>query len=299
MQSERMRSSGMVGGQGALPLFAHDVAGPAGAEWITFLPGIGNDRGFWAAQAEALGGAFRTLRFDPWGHGDSPAPPADCHFADTLEGIVALWDRLGIARSHLVGLGFGGSSALALALAHPERVTSVTACCCRPRQPDDRRDFWRDRHARAAAIGMDRMADMTVDRWLAEDFRDAHPAIAAALRLAMKRTTLAGYQAYVAAFIEMDFTDRLGAIACPVQLIAAEHDHGGGPVAAMREMAAAIPGARLSVIAGSGHICVAEAPDELQRIIAGFLSGLAGAAGRAGGDYQATNPPEGGPSGRM
>jgi len=116
------------------------------------------------------------------------------------------------------------------------------------------------------------MARITVDRWLSEDFRRANPAIDAALRAAMARTSLAGYQAHVAAFAEMDFTSRLGAIACPVQLVAAELDHGGGPVDAMRDMAAAIPGADLAVVPGSGHICVAEAPDTLSHIIAAFLA---------------------------
>ena len=36
---------------------------------------------------------------------------------------------------------------------------------------DDRRAFWRDRRAKAAEIGMTRITDMTVDRWLGEAFR--------------------------------------------------------------------------------------------------------------------------------
>lgn len=254
-----------------LASFAHTLAGPVGAPWVTFVPGIGNTAEFWAEQAAALTDRYRVLRFDPWGHGDSPAPPADCTFATVTAGIVALWDNLGIARSHLVGLGFGGSVALALALDHPERVGKVVACCCRPRQPDDRREFWRERRAKAAEIGIEAITAMTVDRWLSDTFRAAHPDKDAALRAAMNRTTLAGYQAYVGAFIDMDFTDRLGAIRAPVQLVAAEHDHGGGPVPAMEAMARAIPDARLTVIPGSGHICVAEAPDALRTIIAGFL----------------------------
>ncbi len=256
-----------------LASLAHRIAGPPGAPWVTFVPGIGNTTDFWAEQAAALADRYRVLRFDPWGHGDSPPPPADCTFATMVEGLVALWDSLGITRSHLVGLGFGGSLALALALAidHAHRVGKVVACCCRPRQPDDRREFWRDRRARAADIGIEAITAMTVDRWLSADFRAAHPDKDAQLRTAMNRTTLAGYQAYVSAFIEMDFTDRLGTISVPVQLVAAEHDHGGGPVPAMEAMARTIPGARLTVIPDAGHIVAAEAPDALRAIIAGFL----------------------------
>lgn len=257
-----------------LPTFAYRLEGPSGAPVITFVPGIGNTADFWADQAAALKNRYQVLTFDPWGHGDSPQPPTDCKFATCLDGIVALWDRLGIVRSHVVGLGFGGSSALALALAYPQRVTSIVACCCRPRQPDDRRDFWRNRCAKAAETGMAAITQITVDRWLSEEFRASHPEIDQALRKAMNRTTVEGYQAYVSAFVEMDFSDRLAELAVPVQLVAAEMDHGGGPVAAMQAMASVIPDANLTVIPGSGHICVAEAPDALGAILASFFTHL-------------------------
>ena len=63
-----------------LPLFAHSASGPADAPWITFVPGIGNDRPFWHGQTERLAQNSRVLLFDPWGHGESPAPPENCTF---------------------------------------------------------------------------------------------------------------------------------------------------------------------------------------------------------------------------
>ena len=71
------------------PLTSH-VSGQADGPWLTFIPGIGNDATFWQAQAEALGRRFRVFSFDPWGHGDSPQPPADCGFADVLRGVIEL-----------------------------------------------------------------------------------------------------------------------------------------------------------------------------------------------------------------
>lgn len=254
-----------------LPIFHHVISGPEGAPWLTFIPGIGNDASFWVQQAEALSGQFRVLCFDPWGHGDSPQPPADCRFADILNGVVALWDQLGIRRSGVVGLGFGGSLALALGIEHPERVERIAAFCCRPRQPDDRREFWRGRLAAVVAQGIDRMADITVDRWLSEDFRASHPEVDQRLRRMMKRTSLDGYLAYVGAFIEMDFSERFPELAVPTLLVAAEHDHGGGPVPAMQEMAAQNPSCRLEVIAGVGHICNHEAPEAVERLLRRFF----------------------------
>ncbi|MDD2610218.1 MAG: alpha/beta fold hydrolase [Giesbergeria sp.] len=255
-----------------LPPLHHQTAGPADAPWITFIPGIGNDATFWQAQAQALTDEFRTLTFDPWGHAHSPQPPQDCGFQEVLDGIFALWDNLGIARSSVVGLGFGGSVGMALALAQPQRIDKVVACCCRPRQPDERRDFWRIRRELARTQGMEELVTATVDRWLSAEFRSAHPEVDTRLRAMMQRTSVEGYRSYVAAFIEMDFEARLEQLQVPTLLIAAEHDHGGGPVPDMQAMAARIPGAVLEVVKNSGHIVNHEQPDVVTAVLRSFFT---------------------------
>lgn len=254
-----------------LPPLKSYVSGQADAPWVTFIPGIGNDATFWQAQADLLARRFRVLSFDPWGHGQSPQPPENCSFSDVLGGVIQLWESHGIERSNLVGLGFGGSVSLALALEVPERVERVVAFCCRPRQPDDRRDFWRARQEIARNQGIDGLADTTVDRWLSPEFRARRPDVDANLRAMMKRTTVEGYCAYVGAFIEMDFTARLADLKVPTMLVAAEHDHGGGPVEDMRVMAGQIPNAVFEVLAGSGHICNHEVPVQTNAVLQGFL----------------------------
>ena len=255
----------------SLPLFHYQTQGKAGADWITFIPGIGNDLSFWAAHAEILAEDFQVLTFDPWGHNLSPEPPEHCSFQDVADGVIALWNHLGIQQSAVVGLGFGGSVSLSLGLKYPERVSQIAACCCRPRQPDDRHEFWRDRCAKARANGLEKLGDVTVDRWLSEEFRAARPDVDAQLRAMIKRTSVEGYCAYVNAFIEMDFSQELGHIQTPVLLLAAEHDHGGGPVEDMQIMAAQLPNAELKIIQNSGHICNFEAPEQVTQHLKQFF----------------------------
>lgn len=256
----------------SLPLFNHHVQGKADAAWITFIPGIGNDVSFWAVHAEILAEHFQVLTFDPWGHNLSPLPPEPCSFQAIVDGVIALWDHLGIQKSSVIGLGFGGSVSLSLGLTYPERIEKIVACCCRPRQPDDRHEFWRDRCAKAQANGLDKLGDVTVDRWLSKEFREMHPEADQQLRAMIKRTTVEGYCAYVNAFIEMDFSNSLGQIQAPVLLLAAEHDHGGGPVEDMQAMATQLPNAKLEIIQGSGHICNFEAPDQVSQYLTNFLT---------------------------
>ncbi len=256
----------------SLPLFNHHIIGREGAPWVTFIPGIGNDASFWAYHAELLATKFRVLSFDPWGHNHSPLPANDCHFSDIVDGVIQLWDHLNIEKSAVIGLGFGGSVSLALGIQYPERISQIVACCCRSRQPDDRHDFWRDRCAKAQANGLDKLGDVTVDRWLSEEFRASHPEVDHLLRAMIKRTTVEGYCAYVNAFIEMDFTQKLPILNVPTLLLAAEHDHGGGPVEDMQKMAEQIPNARLEIIKNSGHICNFEAPEQVAEQLNYFLT---------------------------
>lgn len=254
-----------------LPLFSHTLVGAEGAPVVTFVPGIGNDEGFWAAQAKALSEQFRVLTFAPWGHGDSPAPPSDAiSFQTCLDGVLNLWDALGIEKSSLVGLGFGGSTCLALGLHAPQRVEKIVACCCRPRQPDDRRDFWRGRRE-TALTDYPKLADATVDRWLSDEFRASHPQVDKLLRDAMHKVTVEGYRAYVNAFIDMDFDAQLEQLKVPTLLLAGEHDHGGGPVPDMEKMHARIPGSRFRVVKNAGHIIPHEQPAEVTQLLQDFL----------------------------
>ena len=94
----------------------------------------------------------------------------------------------------------------------------------------------------------------------------------------MRRSSVEGYCAYVAAFIDMNFEDRLCLLGAPTLLVAAEHDHGGGPVDAMRAMCDVVASARLGIVADSGHICTHEAPEQVARLLSEHLRGTRGTA---------------------
>lgn len=98
-------------GSGAPVLLLHG-SGPGVSAWANWRFAIGD-----------LSSSFRVLAPDLAGFGFSEIPD-DWEFSrDTwLQQIVDFMDAVGIEKAHVVGNSFGGSMALALAIAYPERV---------------------------------------------------------------------------------------------------------------------------------------------------------------------------------
>jgi len=98
-------------GTGAPVLLIHG-SGPGVSAWANWRLTIG-----------ALEGEFRCIAPDMAGFGFSPVPEDWQHTrAAWLDQLIAFMDGLGIAKAHVIGNSFGGSMALALAIAYPERV---------------------------------------------------------------------------------------------------------------------------------------------------------------------------------
>jgi pimeloyl-ACP methyl ester carboxylesterase len=75
-----------------------------------------------------LAGAYSVLRVDLRGWGQSTIPPDDYDWSmdNFASDLVALMDRLGLAKVHLVGAKLGGRIALHMARSHPERLYSMS-----------------------------------------------------------------------------------------------------------------------------------------------------------------------------
>lgn len=66
----------------------------------------------------------RVIQYDARGHGESsPAPAYD--YDGLAADAVAVLDALGVGRTALVGQSMGSATAVAVALAHPERVRAL------------------------------------------------------------------------------------------------------------------------------------------------------------------------------
>jgi 3-oxoadipate enol-lactonase len=247
------------------------IDGEEGKPWLTFSNSLCTDLEMWAPQVKAFAADYRILRYDTRGHGASDVPPGPYDPAMMAKDVIGLWDALGIAKSHFVGLSMGGVIGLALALDHPARVSSVAVCDSRANSHPVHMERWAARSKGAIEHGMAWLADDFTGHWFTPAAHAAkHPWIAPVHKM-VAATKLEGYLAGVNVVTSVDFRPRLAELAVPMLFLAGAQDIGDFPDQA-KAMHAAVPGSSLTLIEGAAHLCNLEKPDAFNAAVAGHLN---------------------------
>lgn len=246
------------------------VDGREGAPWLTLSNSLVTDLTLWDEFVAALGDRYRILRLDQRGHGGSPPSKVAYDIPALAEDVVALWDRLGIRRSHAVGVSMGGGVTLALAIRHGDRLLSCVPCDCRADFTPTRRD-WEPRLAKARAEGVAAMAEPTVSRWFTPASMEAGLPVIDRIRRMIAETPLAGYEGGINALVTTNLSAGIPSIDVPTMLVVGEKD---GMVEAIHALARQIRGSSLVVIKDCGHLPMVERPVEYARAVGAFLDSI-------------------------
>ncbi len=242
---------------------------------VTFSHSLGCDLSMWDAQAAALRGRYRVLRFDTRGHGQSGAPAGAYTLEQLAEDVHGLLGGLGIARTHFVGLSMGGMIGQIFALKYPEMVQSLVLCDTTSRYPAAAAPVWQDRIKTVEAKGMEPLVEPTLGRWFTAPFRARRPDLMEQVGAMIRATPAQGYIGCCHAIPKINVTDRLGAVACPALVIVGEEDP-GTPVEMARDIHAALPSAELAILRSASHLSNLEQPEEFNRVLVRFLDKAAG-----------------------
>src|SRR4051812_5088004 len=242
----------------------HRVDGPPDAPALLLINSLGADLSMWEPQLPALGARFRVIRYDARGHGRSPVPPGRYALDDLGRDALDLLDRLGVARAHVCGLSLGGMTAMWLATHAPGRVDRLVLCCTSAQLGPPA--AWAGRAATVRAGGTAAVAGAVVARWVTPGFAAAHPEVVRRLRDMVAATPATGYAGACAAIEEMDLRPGLPRISAPTLVLAGAGDPATPPEHGAA-IAAAIPGARLQVLAPAAHLATLEQPDTANRLI--------------------------------
>jgi pimeloyl-ACP methyl ester carboxylesterase len=254
------------------------------------IQGLALDVSGWNPQVPVWSREYRVTVFDNRDCGRSFYARAGYDIAVLAADVVALADRLGLASFHLLGSSMGGAIAQEVALAHPERVRSLTLCVSYAGNGVWGRERTRLDLAHAARMSdEERAAELMLLNLSESTLEEMGDELGMMVRMVLSypyRQRGEGYERQLAAAGTHEARDRLGALAMPVHVVGAEQDL-MVPVWRSRELARLIPDARLSIIDGAGHAVHLERTAEYNRLVLDFLrevdASLHPAAARGGG----------------
>jgi 3-oxoadipate enol-lactonase / 4-carboxymuconolactone decarboxylase len=257
--------------------------GPEGAPLLVLGPALGATWHMWDRQIPELTRTRRVLRFDLPGHGGAPAHPA-WSAADLAERLLATVDTLGADRFAYAGCSLGGAVGAELALAQPERVSSLALLSSSPRYGTP--DAWRQRGVVIRTNGLDPVARSTPERWFTQGFAAAQPAIVE-WAVQMVRTTDPGcYIAACEALAAYDVREDLPRIGVPTLVVAGAEDQTTPPADA-RALVAGIRDARLALVPGASHLVPVEQPAAVTELLVTHLG-----TGAPGEQHGSTGRPQ-------
>lgn len=251
----------------SVPVHA-SVEGPRDAPVVLLVGSLGSTLEMWDPQVPALTDRFRVVRYDTRGHGRSPVPPGRCTIDDLVDDALALLDRLGVARAHLVGLSLGGMTAMRLAAREPERVDRLALLCTAAQFANP--EVWTSRAAAVRAGGTAAVADAVVQRWFTEPFRLAHPDVTDHWRSVIAATPAEGYASCCEVIAGLALLRDLPRISAPT-LVLAGADDTATPPQHLRTIAEAVPGARLVVLPQAAHLANLEQPLAVSALLQAHL----------------------------
>jgi pimeloyl-ACP methyl ester carboxylesterase len=238
---------------------------------VLFVHGGGSDRREWRPQVEGLRDSFTTVAWDAPGCGRSDDPAESFRMPDYADCLAEVVARLGLGCPHVVGLSFGGTLALELYRRHgdlPRSLVLVSAYAgWAGSLPADALRERLEGTLRESALPPRELAQRWLPGLLTEH---APPEVVAELRVVMSDVHPAGMRTMARAMAEADLRDVLPRIRVPTLLVHGEEDR-RLPRSVAEELASQIPGARLVVVPGAGHLLNLEAAERLNAELREFF----------------------------
>ena len=246
---------------------------------ILFLTATGWPLEVWELSClPALAERYQTVAYDYRGVGRSTWAPGPYSMDLFAEDALALLDALAIERAHLFAMSVGGYAAQLMALCRPERVRSLVLIAS-----NAGRGFDGIPVDVAQALGERGYAGYWQEHLDQEftftpEFRAAHPERVEALRRAIwaHRAPLELYLEHITARRRYALGERVRAIRTPTLVLVSRNDRFGrttrNHVEEAEQLAAAIPGAELSLIDGGRHLFLWEVPEQVTPVVEAFLA---------------------------
>ena len=218
----------------------------------------------------ALAASHRvTLINLPGFHGSQPTLLAlmDAYIATIEDGF----DEFGIANDAvLIGNGFGGTVALAFALAHPERISKLVLSDAAAGFPPEGRKAFAVMAEKVAEAGLGSIAEIAAKRVFSPAYLAAHPEKIEERKAVLLAIEPKAFQAACKILQEADLTPLLHRLKVPTLVVCGEFDQATPPLL-NKAITEKVKGARYVELPGCGHCPPLEQPEQFLAAIKGFV----------------------------
>ena len=218
---------------------------------LVLVNSLGTDCRIWEALSAEILDRFHVLRDDQRGQGLSDSPPGPYSIADHATDLIALLDRLLWRSVLLCGLSIGGMIAMETCKRSQDLVCGLVLS-----DTSDvigSREYWTTRINQIRQHGLGPIAPSVLHRWFGATFQRSRPSEVRSWANLLLRAPLDGYLSSCAALRDADLSRTVDAITVPTLCIYGSEDE-ATPPAAVRRLAARIPGATSVEIAAAGHL---------------------------------------------
>ena len=244
---------------------------------VILLHGFSGSSADWADLVPRFRAAGRaTVAIDLIGHGGSATSgdPARYTMTETVRDLDSILAALGIESADWVGYSMGGRVALHFALAHPERVRSLTleSASAGIEDPGSRERRRRSDDALASRIE-ERGVEWFADYWGTLPLFETQWELPSETLQALRARRLSNNPSGLAHSLRgmgqgahEYLGERLHTLDCDTLFLAGERDLKYVEVA--RRASAAVPGSACVIVPGAGHSVHLEAPDAVASALA-------------------------------
>ena len=238
---------------------------------VVLSAGMGGSGSFWEPQLAALAERHRVILYDHVGTGRSAQ--GNRSIAGMADDIVSVLDHSGVGAAHLVGHAIGGIVGIELAIRHPERLRSLVVVNGWGRaDPFLRRCFEVRKQLlnEAGPLAYVRAQPLFLypPQWISENIARLE---AEERRILQHFPPVATMNQRIDMFLAFDPGERLSSIRVPT-LLASARDDALVPAYLTRQLAAAIPQARVHEVGWGAHAFTVVTPAIFNDALLGFCN---------------------------
>jgi 3-oxoadipate enol-lactonase len=170
----------------------------------------------------------------------------------------------------LMGNGFGGTVALAFALAHPDRIAKLVLSDAAAGFPPEGRTAFAQMAQKVADGGLGAVAEIAARRVHSPAYLQAHPEAVEQRKQVLLGIDPKAFHAACRILQETDLTPLLHHLQVPTLVVCGELDQ-ATPPALNKVIASKVPGARYVELPGCGHCPPLEQPEAFLAAIKDFV----------------------------